>query len=250
MFAYYPRAGDCCGRPGNVAPMPGSGGALLWRPGALVGWCGLLRKYYAFTSPEALSPREGGGPQGRGASCGPQAARIRRRIDFGPGGSEGPMEGPESILRRTPNRTAPAPGSPPFLSEHSERTTARGRGGGARQGGKGGRPGEGEGREAQTSLFYAAGAAKQQAKEADGHPAGGQFMGPAGWVPIGFLPAGGETRARQQRGQEKGIYALFGWGAQVQTARVSLSSQHYSPMGLCIVQAHRARKPRTAHGLP
>lgn len=150
--------------------MPGSGGALLWRPGALVGWCGLLRKYYAFTSPEALSPREGGGPQGRGASCGPQAARIRRRINFGPGGSEGPMEGPELILRRAPNRTAPAPGSPPILSEHSERTTARGRGGGARQGGMGGRPGEGEGREALSILFFCCRISHAAGKRTGGPP--------------------------------------------------------------------------------
>lgn len=62
-------------------------------------------------------------------------------------GVRGPKEGPGRNGRARADQTAPAPGSPPFLSEQSERTTAREQGGGARQGGKGGRPGEGEGRE-------------------------------------------------------------------------------------------------------
>lgn len=83
----------------------------------------------------------------------------------GPVGSEGPKGGPGVDRAAQADRTAPTPGSPPFLSEHSERTTAREQGGGARQGGKGGRPGEGEGREAQTSLYFVAVTAKQARRQ-------------------------------------------------------------------------------------
>ena len=90
-----------------------------------------------------IAPRRGGenAPPERGAS---HHAPFPGRAWLG---ARGPKEGPGRNGRARADQTAPAPGSPPFLSEHSERTTARVQGGGARQGGKGGRPGEGEGRE-------------------------------------------------------------------------------------------------------